>query len=448
MTTNLTQGNPAKAILLYSVPIIIGNFFQQVYNLVDMVIVGRCLDYRALAGVGATNGLNFFVLWFALGITSGLGIRIAQYYGAGDMAKMRKSIGTSLVICLVMSAVLTVLAAGYCGPILRLMGTHEDLFDFSYSYIFIIFVGLGITVAYNIIACILRAIGDSRTPLYFLIFSSVLNVCLDILFMAEFGWGVKGAAWATISSQALSALLCFIYAWWRYPILRLSFSDLQTDRRLIRSHLGISLPMALQFSITAFGIIILQAALNGFPSTNIAGFAAASKIQGVGSVVGVAFGVAIANFVGQNFGAGNLERARKGVRITLAMTLSVCIMSGLLISIFADPLTSLFMENGTGSDVPAIYEASRRYLYFSAAFYPFLFGLFVFRNALQGIGKTFWPLMAGVMELILRTVASMTLPHFMGYDGILLSDVLAWAGAFIVLGISYYYQMPRAVISE
>lgn len=443
MAQDLTTGRPSKAILIYSLPIIIGNFFQQIYNLMDMVIVGRCVDYKALAGVGATSGLSFFVLWFAMGITSGLGIRIAQFFGAKDFPRLRRSVGTSLVICVAMTMVLTLLSVAFCRPILEIMGTPADIFDYSYSYIVIIFGGLFATIAYNIISCILRAIGDSRTPLYFLIFSSLLNVGLDVLFMATFGWGVRGAAWATVGSQCLSAFLCFVYTWVKYPELRLRRSDFRIERNFVNKHLNISLPMAFQFSITAFGIIILQAALNGFPSTCIAGFAAASKVQNVGSVVGVSFGVAIANYVGQNFGAGEVARARRGVRDTIFMTLGFCLLSSILISVFADPFTSIFLDKSTGGDLSEILWASRQYLYISAIFYPFLFCLFVYRNALQGIGQTFWPLIAGVAELVLRTAFSMFLPGLLGYRGILLSDVVAWAGACIVLAISYYRLMPQ-----
>ncbi|MCQ2146447.1 MAG: MATE family efflux transporter [Bacteroidales bacterium] len=443
MTNDLTVGNPTGVILKYSVPIIIGNVFQQVYNLVDTIIVGRYVGYQALAGLGITNGLTFFILGFVLGVTSGLGIKTAQYFGAGDIKSVKRSVGTSLLICVGMSILLTLLSTLSIGPVLHWLGTREDIYQYAYDYVFVIFAGLVSQVAYNMIACILRALGDSKTPLYFLIFSSVLNVILDILFIASFGWGVKGAAYGTIIAQSLSAIICFYYAFRKYPELALSREDFRTTWDFIWEHLRIGLPMAFQFSITAVGVVLLQSALNAFPATYIAGFTAANKIQQLGSIIAISFGVAMANYAGQNYGAGKIARARKGVRVTVAMTMVVCLVASLTIAIFNHGLTSLFMENGVAGNAEEIFYASRVYLYFSACFYPFLFLIFIYRNALQGIGYTFWPLMAGFFELFIRIIFSKILPHYMGYIGLPLADVMAWFGAFTVLVISYYIQMPK-----
>lgn len=449
MTQDLTRGNPAKVILLYSLPIILGNVFQQVYNLVDTIIVGRYIGFQALAGVGITGGLNFLVLGFAFGITGGLGIMIAQYFGAKDYEKMRQSIGTSLTICLGLSALLTALAVGLLHQLLQLINTPSSIYDFAHDYIFVIFAGIFATVAYNMVSCILRAIGDSKTPLYFLVFSSVLNVGLDMLCIVVLHWGVVGAATATVVSQLVSAVLCFAYAFRKYPEIRLKRKDFRTNWPFIWEHLRIGLPLALQFSITAFGIVILQSALCGFKDTYIAGFSAASRVQALGSTVGVSFGVAMANYAGQNFGAGDIKRIRSGVNWTILIALCVCAFVSTIMSVFADGLTSMFMDKSAVSDsverTAEIYYASRRYLYTSAIFFPFLYILFVYRNALQGIGKTFWPLMAGVFELIIRVSASAILPARMGYPAIPLVDVFAWVGACTVLAISYYLQMPKPI---
>ena len=255
---------------------------------------------------------------------------------------------------------------------------------------------------------------------------------------------MRGAALATVVAQALSAVLCFIFAFRKYPELKLSADDFRTSWAFVWEHLRIGIPMALQFSITAIGIVMLQAALNAFPATYIAGFSAANKVQNVGALVAISFGVSIANYVGQNYGAGDMVRVRKGVNITLVMTLCVCVVASVLIAVFADPLTSLFLNKDTAGDVSEIYFASRKYLYMSAIFFPFLYVLFVFRNALQGVGKTFMPLMAGVLELLIRGVASFTLPQTLGYFGITLIDVLAWVGACLWLLVSYCIQMPKA----
>lgn len=443
MTGDLTHGSPTRVILRYSLPIILGNVFQQVYNAVDTVIVGRLVGYEALAGVGITTGLTFLVFGFVAGITSGLGILTAQFFGAGDIAGVRRSVGTSIIISAALSVVLTVLTASLAGPLLRLIGTGPEIYPHAYGYLFIVYAGVVSQVAYNLIACILRALGDSVTPLYFLIYSSVANVIFDLLFIGLFGWGARGAAVATVLAQIVSAVTCFIYAFRKYPELKISGDDFRTSWQFIWSHLRIGLPMALQFSITAIGIVLLQSALNRFPPTYIAGFTAASKIQHLGSLTAISFGVAIANYAGQNYGAGDIARVRKGVNVTLFLTLCVCAVASTLMVVFARPLTSLFINPETAGYIEDIYQSSHNYLVVSAIFFPFLFVLFIYRNALQGVGLTFWPLMAGVLELLLRSTLSFILPEKMGYPGIPLVDVSAWIGACIMLAISYYALMPR-----
>ncbi len=443
MIQNLTKGRPAGVILLFALPIILGNVFQQIYSVVDSVIVGRYVSYQALAGVGITNGLTFFIFGFVIGITSGLGIKTAQFFGAKAFDKMRQSLGTGFIICLVLSILITILAIVSINPSLRFMGTDEEIYEYSHDYLLITYIGLTSQIAYNMVACILRALGDSKTPLYFLIFSSVLNIILDILFVNYFGWGVPGAAWATVLAQLISAICCFVFVFYRYKELRLTKKDFQTSWTFVWEHLRIGLPMALQFSITAFGVIILYAALNHFPTTYIAGFTTASKIQNLGMLVPISLGVAIANYVGQNYGAGNIVRMRVGVNAALLMSLAVCVVVSLSIVLFAHPLTSIFLDPDIVGNTSEIFSASMQYLYVSALFFPFLFLLFIYRNALQGVGKTFMPLLAGVLELLIRVVASLILPKYFGYNGVILVDVCAWVGACLLLFISYQIQMPK-----
>ena len=444
MANNLTEGSPARVILSFSLPIIIGNVFQQIYNFADTVIVGRFVNYQALAGVGITGGLTFLILGFVWGITAGLGIRTAQLVGARDAVRVRRSVGTSLVICLFLTVFLTLIALLTVRPMLNMMQTGPEIYEYARVYLVIVFSGIYAQVAFNMISCILRALGDSRTPLYFLILSSVMNVILDLLFIVKFGWGVKGAGIATVLSQVASAALCFRFAFNRYPEIRLSSTDFRLDWPFAWEHLRLGFPMAFQFSITALGIVILQAALNGFPSTYIAGFTAAGKVQNLCVLIPISFGVAIASYAGQNYGAGKIDRVRRGVNVTLVMILCVCVVMSTVMVVFATPFTSLFIDSSTdAADMVQIYEASRKYLYVSALFFPFLYMIFLYRNALQGVGKTFWPLMAGVLELVIRTVSSMILPGIFGYNGIVMVDVLSWLGACIMLMVSYFIQMPK-----
>lgn len=445
MELDLTKGGCVRVITLYSIPIIIGNVFQQCYQLVDSIIVGRNVNYQALAGLGVSNGITFFIIGFILGITSGMGICMAQAFGKGDYARLRRSFATSLAICAATALALTGAGLPLCGLVLHWMGTPAEVYDYAYGYLVVMVLGIVATMAYNMIACALRAIGDSRTPLYFLIFSSVVNVGLDLLFIVSLGWGVRGAALATVIAQALSALLSFGYAMRKYQFLRLSRADFALRADEVREHLRIGMPMALQFSIVSIGLILLQSALNEFPATYIAGFTAANKIQNIGALVAMAFGTAIANFAGQNYGAGDMQRVRRGVRTTLGIVMAVCVVSSSALLLWPDVFTSMYVDAEMAAlpNVGEIYYSSGQYLFVTAIFFPFLYLIFVYRNALQGIGRTFWPLMAGLLELAIRCVASFTLPKVWGYNGIVMIDMLAWIGAGVMLVVAYYWIMRK-----
>lgn len=438
MTNDLTQGKPGKVILLFSIPIIIGNICQQVYNLVDTIIVGRFVNFQALAGIGAVGGLSFCVLNFLIGFTGGLGIITAQHFGSGDMKTMRRSVATSLILCVIVTALMTAAALVSMNPLLKLIRTPSYIYVYSHDYISIIFAGLFSQVSYNIIASILRALGDSKTPLYFLIFSSILNIGLDLLFILSFGMGIKGAAIATVISQMSSAILCFIYAYHKYPILRLQREDFAYDSRFVLEHLRVSLPMAFQFSVIGIGIVMLQYALNDFPATYIAGFTAASKVENLCCITAVSIGVAIASFTGQNYGAGRYDRIREGVKSSILICLIVYAVVAAVMGLLAEPLTTLFLEKDIGNNASEIYYASKTYLMMCVVFFPFLFAIFIFRNALQGMGRSLLPLASGILELVIRTVASFTLPVALGYLGIVLVDASSWVGAGLLLGSSYY----------
>lgn len=443
MIRDLTKGNPARVIFIYSLPIIIGNVFQQVYNFVDNVIVGRYVSYQALAGVGVTNGMTYLMLGFMVGITGGLGVKTAQHFGSGDIANVRKSIATGIVVCSAFAAVMTAASVLLADPVLRLLGAGPDIFGYARDYSVIIFAGLATQAAYNFISSVLRALGDSRTPLYFLIFSSVLNVVLDFLFVCGTGWGVRGAAFATVLSQLLSAVLCFIYAFTRYKEIRLRRSDFKLDGKFISDHLSLSFPMAVQSSIIAVGVIFLNAALASFPSQYIAGFSAASRTSNLGALVPVSLGVAMANYAGQNYGAGMMKRIRQGVRACCLMAMGVCLPVSSAMLVFPEQLTSLFVDPDTAGDVADIYDASVRYLRVSASLFPFLFLIFIFRNALLGIGRPFWPFMACVGELVLRAVTSFIFPKMFGYTGVIYVDCLSWVVACLIVFLAYVFIVVR-----
>ncbi|MDE7297254.1 MAG: MATE family efflux transporter [Lachnospiraceae bacterium] len=440
---DMTAGSPTRLILYFSIPLLIGNIFQQLYNMVDTIIVGRCIDTNALAAVGLTGPLSFLVIGFVTGLTSGFAVLVAQRFGARDEEGMRHCVGIIVILSVGMTLLITLLSVSFAKPLLRLINTPDNVIEQSWRYIVTIFSGIFATVLYNVLACILRALGDSRTPLYFLMISSLLNIGLDLLFITQFGLGVRGAALATVLSQGVSGVLCFVYIKKKFPILRLSRRDFGWDGRLALKHLGIGLPMAFQFSITAIGVIVLQGALNLFGEEKIAAYTAASKVEQLVSQPAGTFGVAMANYAGQNLGAAKIDRIRRGVRQATILTLCFAVFGMLVMTLFGGPLTRLFIKSENAAQVEEIIAASLQYLRISAAFFPFLFVIFIYRNALQGIGHSFMPLMGGVAELVVRCVAAFVLPGLFGFTGVCLAGPLAWVSAAVLLCVSWFVIIRR-----
>lgn len=451
MEKDMTKGSPTKLLLYFSIPLLIGNVFQQLYNMMDTIIVGRILGINALAAVGSTGSLSFLVLGFVWGLTGGFAVISAQKYGARDYDGLRRAVTTSIRLSLILSILLTALSVAITRPLLQLMNTPDDIIDDAYTYIIVIFAGIIATFAYNMISCILRALGDSKTPLYFLIVSSVLNIVLDIIFIVCFHLGVAGAAYATVISQAVAALLCFFYTAKKYPILRLTKKDWAFSKELTIKHLQLGLPMAFQFSITAIGTVVLQGALNLFGPAKIAAYTAACKVEQLVTQPASSFGVTMANYSGQNLGAGEYDRIRDGVKKCCYLTIAFAVGAAAIVLLFGEPLTRLFVSRDNAEMLTEVLSSAKQYLMIVAFPFPILHLIFVFRNALQGIGRSFMPLMAGVFELIVRVVAAFTLPQIIGFAGVCLAGPLAWVSACFPLWIAYaviikekQYQMPDA----
>ena len=442
---DMTKGSPMKLLLLFSLPVLLGNVFQQLYNMVDTIIVGRYLGYQALAAVGTTGSLNFLVLGFANGLTSGFSVMVAQRFGAKDEAGLKKAEASAVTLCAGITVALTVLSLFTARPLLTLIHTPEDIIGDAVIYISIIYAGIAATIMYNLLACLLRAVGDSRSPLYFLMISSLLNIVLDIVLIRYAGLGVAGAALATVISQLVSGLLCLLYIRRKYPILHLSKEDFKVPVSMYRRHLNIGLPMAFQFCITAIGTVVVQGALNLFGTEKIAAFTAASKAEQLVTQPAVTFGVAMATYSGQNLGAGKTDRIKEGVAKCTVLTLTCAVISMIILFLFGTPLTKLFMtaEEMDAAVLDEILSAAQMYLRQAALFFPFLNMIFVYRNVLQGIGRSFMPLMGGVFELMTRMAASYILPGLLGFRGICLAGPLAWVSAAVPLGIAYYYLRRR-----
>lgn len=449
MTKEMTAGKPYKLILSFAVPMIIGNIFQQLYNMVDTVIVGKYVGVNALAGVGSTGAINFLVIGFALGVCSGFSIMIAQRFGAGDYSEMRKYISHSVYLCIAVAVILTMGTMLLTKPILTLMNTPEEIYDYAYKYIIIIFAGISATMFYNMLSSILRAVGDSRTPLIFLGVSSVLNVGLDLLCIIAFDMGVAGAGVATVVSQGVSAVLCLIYMRKNYEILRFEKGELKFEPQKAVRLLSVGIPMALQFSITAIGSIILQSAVNSLGTSAVASVTAASKIQMVAVGPMESLGITMATYCGQNRGAGKYTRIRVGIRQSLIMSMIYCVAAALAVSFLGGAMTVLFVSSNQTSpeELKEIIGLSVKYLRLNGLFYPVLGVLFILRNALQGMGYSILPMMAGVSELAARSLVVFVFVSSYGYMAACLASPVAWIFADVLLVATYFLKM-RSLKSE
>lgn len=439
MTNDMTKGSPVKLILVFTLPLLIGNIFQQLYSMVDTIIVGKTISTQALAAVGSTGAISFLVMGFVMGVSNGFAVMVSQRFGANDKDGVRKSVATSFMLCILVTIVVTIAAIFTTKPLLRLMKTPSDIFGQAYDYIIVIYYGIVAAIFYNMVSSIVRALGDSRTPLIFLIVASLINIGLDFLFILVFKMGVAGAAWATVISQAIAGSCCLIYMLKHYPEVIPKKTDFKINLNFAWKHLRIGLPMAFQFSITAIGIMFIQSVLNSYGSDTIAGYTASSKIDQLATQVLVSFGSTMATFVGQNYGAGEYGRIRAGVKKCILMAVSFSIVGGALVILFSHPLTSLFIN----TDNPIIFERSRTYLFLNGIFYWVLAMLFIFRNALQGMGRGLVPLTAGIMELVMRFLASQLLAKAFGYVGVCMANPVAWIGATVILGIAYFVIMKK-----
>lgn len=435
----MTTGSPAKLIIRFMIPMFLGNLFQQFYNVVDSIVAGQFLGVQALAAIGSTGSLMFFVIGWLNGLTSGFAIMVAQCFGAKKEDRMRHYVAMSVYLSVAFALVMTIGLTLANEPILRLMNYSEEIMPEVKAYMGIIYAGLLVTVAYDALSAFLRALGDSRSPLYFLMISAGINVFLDIVFIVVMGMGVEGCAYATVIAQAISAFCCFIYIVKKYPILHLRKEDFRYSWNSVKKLLGLGIPMALQFSITAIGTIIVQGAVNVYGETYMAGFSAAGKLQNILGTVFVAFGATVATYVGQNRGAGRIDRVREGVRCTQYMILAWSVIAMILMFFFGKYMTCIFV-NSSEMDVLAVSVE-----YFHTVFwcYPFLGSIFLYRNTLQGMGYGLVPMMGGIFELAARTIIVLLAAGHTSFRGVCLADPAAWIAALIPLVPYYIYIMKK-----
>jgi putative MATE family efflux protein len=438
MTKNLTVGNPALLIVSFTLPLLIGNLFQQFYNMADTFIVGRTIGVSALAAVGCTGSINFLVLGFVLGFTSGTSIITAQRFGAGDTQGVRRSFATGVWLGIIMTLILTAGSVVFTRPLLILLRTPQEIFRDAYAYIIVIFWGTAAMVLFNLLSNIIRAVGDSRTPLVFLVIACIINIILDYVFILVFHTGVEGAAYATVIAQLVSGLCCIYFVRKKLPIFRLSREDWKVSMGDIRAQLRVALPMGFQMSIIAIGVVILQFALNKLGTVAVAAFTAAQKIDTVATFPLSSFGVAMATYTAQNYGARKIDRIRKGLIQCTAISGTFSILVGILFVFTGRHLASVFI----GADAEAV-SLAHVYLRVNGSCYIILALLFIFRQTLQGLGDSLVPTIAGIMELVMRTFAAIILPGFLGFTGVCIASPLAWLGSCVPLTIALVFTTKR-----
>ena len=432
MTKDLTTGNPAHLILSFAIPTFFGLLFQQLYSVVDSMIVGKLLGSAALAAVGSTGSINFLVIGFCVGMCSGFAIPVAQQMGAGNHSGLRRYVANAVWLSLIFSIIITVTTAVLCHTILTTMNTPADIYDQAYSYIFIIFLGIPACFLYNLLAGIIRSLGDSKTPVYFLALASVVNIVLDIVFIAYFHTGVAGAALATVLSQTISGIACIFYMKKKFPILHMEPQERVFHGPTAIALCNIGIPMGLQFSITAIGSIVLQTAVNGLGSVVVAGLTAGQKVSMFFCCPFDALGGTAATFCGQNVGAGKLDRLRSGINAAIFYGAVYSVIAFVLVWFFAPQLTMLFLNPGE-ENVAEILALSTRYQLYGAAFFIPLASLCVLRFAIQGMGFGTFAIIAGVMEMFARMiVGDIFVPRY-GFVAACVANPAAWVAANVFL---------------
>ena len=431
----MTTGSPMKIIFNFTLPIFIGNVFQQFYNMADAVIVGKFVGNKALAAVGSTGTIMFLIYGFVVGMTAGFTVLTAQKFGAGDMPAMRRTVVGASFLSLVVGLVLTAAFMVFMKPWLVLMHTPEDIFADAYAYIMIISAGILAQMLYNLLASILRALGNSKVPLYFLILAALLNIVLDLVLIIVFHMGAAGAAVATVISQGISGVLCLFYIIRKVPLLRLTRDDRHLSGDLLRTQIRIGIPMALQYSITAVGTMMVQSALNILGSTLVAAYTAAGKIEQIVTQAYVAMGTTMATYGAQNMGAGDVSRIRQGFKASTIIGVIYAIVSAALVMTVGKYMTYLFVSE----DVALIMDSVNTYLICVGIFFIPLAIVNIYRNGIQGLGYGLLPMMAGVAELVGRGVVAVIAAGQKSYLGVCLASPAAWVLASLLLIGMYYY---------
>ncbi|MDY3368017.1 MAG: MATE family efflux transporter [Zhenhengia yiwuensis] len=435
----MTEGSPSKLILRFFMPLLLGMIFQQFYNMMDTMIVGQFLGAKALAAVGGTGSINFMIIGFCMGVCNGFAIPVAKAFGAQDESSLRKYVANSVWLAILFSLVTTIIVCVLCRQILIWMGTPSDIFEDSYAYIFVIFLGIPVVYLYNLLSGILRSLGDSKTPLYFLIISSLLNIVLDLIAILVLDMGVGGAAWATVISQGISGILCLLYMMKNYSILKIKKEEWVPNGQLMKTLCMMGVPMGLQYSITAIGSVILQTAVNSLGSMAVAAITAGNKINMIFCCPFDAMGSTMATYAGQNVGAGKFDRVTDGAKACSIMAIIYSVISCIILSAFGETLALIFVNK---AEVEVIKNAALLLKYTSLFFFPLAL-VNIVRFSIQGMGFGNLAMFAGVCEMIARGMVGFVFVPIFGYTAACFAGPVAWIMADLFLIPAYFYVLKK-----
>ena len=438
-TKEMTSGEPLPLILNFTLPLLLGNLLQQTYSLVDAAIVGKYLGIDSLASVGASSSVIFLILGFCGGCGAGFGIPIAQKFGARDYVSMRRLVATSLKLSIFISLSVAIVTSLTTGTILHAMKTPSSIFQGAYDYLLVTFIGVPCAFLYNMLSSIIRALGDSKTPFWFLLFSTIMNILLDLFCIIVLDWGVRGAAIATLISQGVSAVLCYFYMSKKFDVLKMDADDMKFRPELAKLMLSIGVPMGLQFSITAIGSIMLQSSNNALGTACVAAFTAAARIKMFCICAIDSLGMAMATYSGQNYGAGRPDRIWQGIKASFILLAIYIAVVAVLIWSFVDKVALLFIDP---SEFEIISKTSL-YMYISVMFFPLLGLLSVLRNSIQGAGYTHLAMFSGVSEMIARGLVSVVAVPIWGYTAVCYGDPVAWLFACLFLVPAFRFVYGR-----
>ena len=438
---DMTTGRPLPLIISFALPLMVGNIFQQLYTVVDTMVVGKALGVDALAALGATDWLYWMLLGMIQGVTQGFGILMAREFGAKQFENLRSVVGSSASLSVLSALLFLVLGQAVAEPILVLLNTPAEIMDGSLLYLRIMFLGIPVVMAYNLLATILRSLGDGQTPLYAMIVAAISNIVLDLLFVLVFQWGIAGAAIATLIAQGISSIYCLI------KIRKIDFMTLHKSHFVLKPAmagrlLALGSPMAAQNAIIAVGGMIIQGVVNGYGVAFIGGFTAANKLYGVLEIAATSYGYAMITYVGQNLGAARIDRIKTGMVWAMTVALATSAVIAAVMLLLGRSIVGAFIS-GTPEEVAAATKVGFTYLSIMSVCLPVLYILHVTRSAVQGMGNTVLPMVSGIAEFVMRTGGVLLLPALMGENGIFIAEVLAWLGADLILVPSYFIMLKR-----